>query len=144
VPIRWNQNLSVGLVTIDEQHKELFRRAGDFLDGLSSRSRQETGILLSYLRTYALTHFGEEEEAMREAGYPGYTRHKQQHDAFLRDLMALSRDQEKRAGPGVTAERLGLWVEEWLVSHVMRTDMEMARHLLDRKRDLAETIWPVG
>jgi hemerythrin len=138
VPIRWNPTLAVGLETIDEQHKELFRRAGDFLDGLSTRSRQETGILLSYLRTYALTHFGEEEEAMREAEYPGYTRHKQQHDAFLRDLLVLSRDQEKRSGPGVTSARLGHWIEEWLVTHVMQTDMELARHLLGSRQRPAE------
>ena len=130
MPIVWNPSLSVGIEAIDEQHQELFRRAGAFLDGLGHRSRQEVGILLSFLQTYALTHFGEEEEAMRETHYPGYARHKAQHDGFLRDLLHLTRDQEKRSGPGVTAVRLGEWVEDWLVAHVMETDREMARYLI--------------
>jgi hemerythrin len=142
VPIAWNPSLSVGIDAIDEQHKELFRRAGDFLDGMGKRSRQEVGILLSFLRTYALTHFGEEEEAMREAQYPGYARHKAQHDGFLRDLLHLTRDQEKRGGPGVTAVRLAGWVEEWLVAHVMETDRDMARFLIAHREGRVEAIQP--
>jgi hemerythrin len=129
--IRWTTRLSVGIETIDEQHRELFRRAGSFLDGVSGRSRQEVGILLSYLRSYAVTHFGEEEEAMRNADYPGYEVHRREHDGLLRDLLALSKEQERRDGPGVRAEHLGNWLRGWLESHVRRVDTKMARHLLD-------------
>lgn len=128
--IRWRASLSVGIDSIDEQHKELIRRAARFLNGLSKRSRQEVGLLLSYLRIYAVAHFGEEEEAMRAAEYPGYQRHKHQHDRFLRDLLALSAEQEKRRGPGLDAGRIGAWLAEWLAEHVSRTDKEMAGYLL--------------
>ena len=132
--LAWTQALSVGIESIDAQHQELFRRGSDFLEGLAARSRQEVGILLGFLRSYAVTHFGEEEEAMRESHYPGYANHKAQHDRFLRDLLALSRQQEKRQGAGVPPEEMGRWVTEWLVEHVSRTDAEMARFLLSRPR----------
>ena len=129
---RWKPSLSVGIESIDEQHKELIRRAAAFLDHVEGRSRQDVGILLSYLRTYALTHFADEEDAMRETGYPGYERHKYQHDRFLADLLELSKQQEKRKGPGVPAEDVGRWIRTWIVEHVSRTDTEMARWFLHR------------
>ena len=129
---RWKPSLSVGIESIDEQHKELIRRAAAFLDHVEGRSRQDVGILLSYLRTYALTHFADEEDAMREAGYPGYERHKYQHDRFLSDLLELSKQQEKRRSPGVAPAELGRWIRSWILEHVSRTDTEMARFLLLR------------
>jgi hemerythrin len=129
---RWKPSMSVGIVSIDEQHRELIRRAAAFLDHVEGRSRQEVGILISYLHTYALTHFADEEDAMRETRYPGYERHKYQHDRFLGDLIELARQQEKRRSSGVAAQDLGRWIRTWIVEHVARTDMEMARWLLHR------------
>ncbi len=130
--IRWTRALSVGLADIDAQHKELFRRARAFADGLAGRSRQDVGILLSYLRAYAVTHFDEEEEAMRAASYPGLRRHKAEHDRFMRDIMRMTKDQERRRGPGVDPLALARWLEDWLVDHVSSVDTAMARFLLAR------------
>ncbi len=130
--IRWTKALSVGIPAIDEQHKELFRRASAFLDGVAGRSRQDVGILLSYLRTYAVTHFGEEEEAMRRTEFPGYERHKAQHDRFMKDLLALSKEQDRRGGKGVAARELGTFVRKWFHDHLSVTDTEMARWLVAR------------
>ncbi|HVP66385.1 MAG TPA: bacteriohemerythrin [Anaeromyxobacteraceae bacterium] len=130
--IRWRSSMSVGIDSIDEQHKELIRRAAGFLRGLEDRSRKDVGALLSYLRTYAVAHFGEEEEAMRASEYPGYERHKFQHDRFLKDLLALSKEQERPRGGGVEPEKVGAWLESWLEEHVSRTDAEMARYLIAR------------
>lgn len=137
--IRWTRALSVGIADIDAQHKELFRRARVFADGLTARSRLEVGLLLSYLRAYAVTHFDEEEEAMREAAYPGFKRHKAEHDRFMRDLLRMTRDQERRGGPGVAPEALARFVEEWLVEHVSSTDRAMARFLLAARAEAART-----
>ncbi len=133
--IRWTKALSVGIADVDAQHQELFRRARAFADGLAGRSRQEVGLLLSYLRTYAVTHFDEEEEVMRAAGYPRLRNHKAEHDRFMRDIMKLTREQERRHGPGVTPAALARWLEDWLVEHVSSTDGAMARFLLARRAE---------
>ncbi len=130
--IRWTKALSVGIADVDAQHRELFRRARAFADGLSGRSRQDVGILLSYLRAYAVTHFDDEEEAMRAAAYPRLKRHKAEHDRFMRDILRMTKDQEKRRGPGVEPAALARWLEDWLVDHVSSTDAAMARFLLAR------------
>ena len=101
--IRWKPSMAVGIDEIDEQHQEIIRRAGQFLESLADRSRQDTGILLSYLRNYCVTHFGAEEAWMRESAYPGRADHQKAHDAFIKKLMALSAEHEKQARPGPEA-----------------------------------------
>ena len=43
--MRWEPELSVGVLEIDEQHQELFRRAGALLDALhDSRGQEELAV----------------------------------------------------------------------------------------------------
>ena len=135
MPDRRGRDLTVGIESIDEQHRELRRRAAAFLRAHAGRTRQDVGTLLSYLRIYAVAHFGEEEEAMRRTAFPGYERHKAQHERFLRDLLALSTQQERRHGPGVPPRDVARWLKAWLTEHVSRTDMEMARYFAHVRAD---------
>jgi hemerythrin len=127
--IAWKPSLSVGVEEIDAQHQELFRRAGLFLESLGTASRKDTGILLSFLRLYCVSHFGAEEAWMRETDFPGAAAHQKQHDGFIKDLMALTAQHEKPRGPGLQPERVAEWLERWLTAHVTRVDTELARHL---------------
>jgi hemerythrin len=125
---QWDRALEVGIESIDAQHRELRRRAAAFLRAVEGRSPRDVGTLLSYLRSYAVVHFGEEEEAMRRVAYPGYDRHKAQHDRFMRDLISLSAQQERPRGARVAPAEVGRWLRAWLSEHVARTDMDMARY----------------
>jgi hemerythrin len=130
--IEWTPALAVGIEEIDAQHQELFRRAERFVASLSGSSRQDVGILLSYLRLYAVTHFGAEEAWMRDVGYPAYAQHKAEHDSFVEQILALSAEHERRAGPGLQPMRVGSWLARWLEDHVSGTDTAFARFVLSR------------
>ena len=130
--VTWTPALAVGIEEIDGQHRELFRRAELFLGSFETCSRQEIGVLLSYLRFYVVTHFGSEEAWMRDAAYPDYAAHKKQHDAFLKDLLALSSENERRGGPGLQPARVAAFLGDWLTEHVSRTDLALAQWLLAR------------
>jgi len=130
--IKWTPDLAVGIDEIDAQHQELFRRAERFIHGLSEPTRQDVGILLSYLRLYCVTHFGAEESWMRQVYYPGYDRHKAEHDGFIEHILDLSREHERRGGPGLEPLRVGDWLQRWLESHVSGTDREFAKFVLSR------------
>lgn len=130
--IAWTPSLSVGVEEIDAQHKELFRRADAFLTGLETRSRQDVAVLLSYLRRYAVMHFGEEESWMRESGYPAYREHKAQHDKFLRDLEALTVEHARRGRPGLEPMRVASWLGRWLMEHVSSSDVRLAQFVISR------------
>ncbi len=124
----WRPEYSVGIDEIDAQHQELFRRAAMFIESMK-HSRQEVGILLSFLRLYAVTHFGAEEAWMRAANYPGTVEHEKQHDRFIKDILALSDQHEKPRGPGIEPDRVAGWLEKWLKHHVTEVDTDLARHL---------------
>src|SRR5512138_2461518 len=93
--LEWTQALSVGVEEIDDQHRELFRRAASLLDGIHKGEPEELGALIDFLYQYAVEHFGAEEEHMRRTRFPGYQRHKAEHDRFISDLLALSREHER-------------------------------------------------
>jgi hemerythrin len=130
--IAWTPSLSVGIEEIDAQHKELFRRADAFLTGLETRSREEVGMLLSFLQRYAVMHFGEEESWMRKFAYPDYRAHKAQHDKFLRDLEALFVEHGRRGGPGLKPMRVATWLGRWLMDHVSISDVGLAQFVISR------------
>jgi hemerythrin len=125
----WRPEYAVGIEEIDAQHQELFRRAGLFAESLRRQSRQEIGIFLSFLRFYAVTHFGAEEAWMREAKYPGTAEHQKLHDRFIKDVLALSDQHEKKGGPGIEPARVTEWLGTWLTHHVTQIDTDVARHL---------------
>ncbi len=130
--ITWTPSLAVGIDEIDAQHQELFRRAAQFVSSLEDRSRRDVGSLLAYLRLYAVTHFGTEEERMRESDYAGYAAHKAEHDGFIRELIKMSDEHERRGGPGLQPLRVAAFLGDWLERHVSSTDVALAQHLLTR------------
>ncbi len=130
--IKWTPELAVGIDEIDAQHQELFRRAERFINGLSEPTRQDVGILLSYLRLYCVTHFGAEESWMRQVGYPGYDEHKAQHDAFIEHILELSREHERRGSPGLEPMKVSGWLQRWLEDHVQGIDRKFASFVLAR------------
>jgi hemerythrin len=129
----WTPALSVGIDEIDMQHRELFRRAGELLEGLHRGEPGEIGELVEYLCRYAVTHFGAEEAAMREARYAGYARHKGEHDRFIGDLLLLVAEHEQKGGDALLALRAEHWLRGWLGDHVSGTDAELARFLAEQR-----------
>lgn len=130
--LKWTPALAIGIDEIDEQHQELFRRAERFVSSLETADRQEIGILLSYLRMYCVTHFGAEEAWMRDVRYEGYTEHKAEHDRFVKDILRMSDEHEKRGGPGLEAARVRAYLSRWLEEHVTSIDSKFARFLLSQ------------
>ncbi len=130
--IKWTPDLAVGIEEIDAQHQELFRRAERFIEGLAEPSRQDVGILLSYLRLYCVTHFGAEESWMRQVSYPAYEKHKTEHDGFIEHILELSREHERRGSPGLEPMKVGAWLQRWLEEHVSGTDKAFASFVLSR------------
>jgi hemerythrin len=133
--IQWTPALSVGVEEIDAQHRELFQRAARFLEAMQAKKAKkakELGGLLEYLHLYAVEHFGLEEELMRERKFPGYLRHKAEHDRFVKDLLALADEHQKKGAHAFVATRASKWLASWLKEHVSGTDAELGRFLAKR------------
>jgi hemerythrin len=129
--IAWTPSLAVGLEEIDDQHKEWFRRAGAFLDGLEHRTTEEVTALLTYLRSYSLMHFAAEESLMKDLKYPKFPGHKAQHERFMRELEKLSTEHKRtHLEPMRVAALLGCWMTD----HVSLTDQQLALFVSTMRR----------
>ncbi len=131
--LEWTQALSVGVEEIDAQHRELFRRAAALLEGIRSGEPEELGALVDFLHRYAVEHFGAEEEQMRRTRFPGYARHKAEHDRFVSDLLALASEYERKGAAAFLSLKVNQWLTEWLRQHVSGTDAELGRFLVKRR-----------
>lgn len=130
--LQWTPALAVGVDEIDDQHRELFRRASRLLEGLKKGEPEEIGALIEFLYEYAVTHFGAEEDFMREARYPGYVRHKAEHDRFISDLLALASEHDRKGAGAFMALKVNHWLVQWLKEHVSGTDAELGKYLARR------------
>jgi hemerythrin len=128
----WTQALSIGVELIDEQHKELFRRAHDLIEALKAGRRSEVGGLVEYLGQYTNTHFEAEEALMRSVGFPGLDGHHALHDSFRTELAALVADYERKGATPLVTLTLHNWLSDWLRKHVSTADVELAKFLAKR------------
>ena len=70
--IEWQDDLSLGIPELDEQHHEIFRRFAAFSEACQQEQGREALMdLLSFMHLYATRHFASEEQLMAEYHYPG-------------------------------------------------------------------------
>jgi hemerythrin-like metal-binding protein len=85
----------------------------------------EVNAILLELSGYTLTHFREEEDMMRQAAFPGFQAHKDEHDrlaVYVRGLLDMRSKQE--------ALRCALnALDLWLDAHIRITDKEFFDYL---------------
>lgn len=126
--IAWNENLSVNIKEINEQHKKLIAMINDLNSAMGSgKGKDVMGQILSGLVEYTKTHFKREEELMQKHQYPGYLSHKALHDALTKQVVdTMNKFQEGKAI--VTVEVMS-FLKDWLVTHIQNTDRKYTAHL---------------
>lgn len=124
--IEWQDDLSLGIPELDEQHHEIFRRFAAFSEACQQEQGQEVLMeLLSFMHLYATRHFASEEQLMAEYHYPGLEEQMLHHAQFQHDLEEFA---EKVSAGGVNQE-LALSVKgkliRWLILHIRDLDRRM-------------------
>ena len=133
--VEWQEYLAVGVVEIDNQHKELFRR----FNSLQAACRQGQGLeelsnLLAFLGEHVASHLEMEEQLQIAHEYPGYPQHKEEHDGFIRNFRKL---EEQLKAKGTTPELLiqtNMTLADWLTRHFTWTDKDLAKFLHSRQK----------
>jgi hemerythrin len=127
--VEWTDNLSVGVESIDVQHRELVRRIDLFLRALSEkRARDEVATLVPYFGQYVQEHFATEEEMMASTGYPGIKEHVASHRSAEREYQQLATTFE-REGITFGLQRGLLELVQWLEHHMETADRSLGGYL---------------
>jgi len=121
--IRWDQSMTTGVDTIDDQHKQLITWLNDPLAAMSQgKGRAEVQRLLDDLGTYASTHFGHEEECMQRYKCPAAQANVAAHREFVQIFDGFKAEFEHGGATVYLLVRIESELMRWLTGHIRRTD----------------------
>ncbi len=127
--IDWSDKYSVGIDSIDEQHKKLI----NLINTLQTIVDYSTGEeiereCLAAVVNYTKTHFVYEEGLMREYGYPDFEAHKAQHQKMIDKVNDLLAAYEKN--PESAMKDALDFLKQWLIRHINGTDKQYSEFLI--------------
>jgi hemerythrin-like metal-binding protein len=126
--IVWNEDLSVNIQEINEQHKKLISMINELNTAMGAgKGKDVMGSVLARLVDYTKSHFAVEETLMQKHQYPGYISHKAEHDKLTKQVIDIM-DKFKEGKAIVTVEIMN-FLKNWLTSHIQTIDKRYSSHL---------------
>lgn len=116
---KWEPSFSVGIVEIDNQHKQLIQYINDLNIAFAYNKRYMTEEVLKKLVQYTISHFAFEENLMEEAGYPVLEPHKKLHESFVNRIIFF---QERYENGENISKQLQEELQLWLINHIKNDD----------------------
>ena len=126
--MQWVEDLEVHNSTVDGQHRQLVDALNELADAVEAgRGAEQLQLTLYFLVIYADMHFSDEENLMRNGGYPDLEPHIAQHRAF----MAKAEDLRAQAAAGSATLDVALleFLKDWLMNHIMQQDKAFESYL---------------
>lgn len=121
--INWSADFSVGIGSIDEEHKKLAGYVNELNDAMAQRKGKDVlEKILGGLVDYTKTHFAREEQLFKTHGYPESMSHKAKHDELTKKVMAFQKDLHD--GKAVMSVEIMAFLKDWLLNHIKVTDMK--------------------
>ena len=119
--IAWDQGFSVGVGSIDEQHKKLIGLLNDLHDAMRfGKGRDVLGKVLAELIDYTAYHFRTEEGLFAKYGYPEHAAHEREHRDLTRQAMEL-KERFERGDTAITIDVMN-FLKDWLNDHILGSD----------------------
>jgi hemerythrin-like metal-binding protein len=126
--ITWNPGYSVGVYTMNDQHKILINLINEIYDGIKRGRRAEEQEKTFYeLVAFAKTHFNDEERLMTYYDCPEFDLHEMLHRGLYCEI-------EKMYNRYIAGE-LGITIDlcerlkEWLIDHILQEDVRYGEHI---------------
>jgi hemerythrin len=128
--IHWDNELATGNEEIDNHHKEIFRRFNNFQRACNQgKGLNKLTDLLAFLGNHIRSHLAMEEQLQIDHNYPGYPKHKEEHESFIRNFRKLEKQLNTK---GTTSNQLILTnfkLVIWLTQHYKLMDKDLAMFL---------------
>jgi hemerythrin len=122
--IRLQDDQKVNVREIDDQHETLIDLINRLHTAMAQRSKREVlDQLMAALVEHTQTHFDYEEQLMLEHRYPGYTRHKHEHDRLIQRILALA--EQYRRGDLLLSFAVMVDLKGWALVHIEKFDIAL-------------------
>jgi hemerythrin-like metal-binding protein len=127
----WQPQYSVNIPSIDGQHQNLFRLAGELHAAMSAgKGKAAVSQTLDRLVQYTKVHFAHEERLMSSHGYPDLAAHLAQHRGLTQKVMDFQADFEK--GKALMTVQILQFLNDWLRHHIAESDKKYAPFMKER------------
>jgi hemerythrin len=128
--VEWNDKLSIGVSSVDEQHKKLVGILNELYEAVQARQGHEKlGTLFNELIDYTVYHFRHEEALFAKTGYPAASEHKKEHEELTRQVLEKKQKYEDGAASTLPIELLN-FLRRWLLTHIAGSDKRSGPHLI--------------
>jgi hemerythrin-like metal-binding protein len=118
---RWTDAMSVQLVEIDDQHKELIKMLNEMYDAFMNKEHKtKAGAIVNKMLDYTRYHFTTEEKYFSKFNYSGAVDHIKEHELF-RNKVEEFIDKYKKNHSALTYDVMN-FLRNWLTTHIMETD----------------------
>lgn len=122
--IQWDDRFSVGVASVDHEHRELIELINNFQQYIEKEDWGDSKLdYLGETLTAISSHFALEEKLMRDSLYDEYDAHKADHERLLdqlRDIMdAVETDRD------IDNDALGTALEQWFSRHFQTHDARL-------------------
>ncbi|MFW5734844.1 MAG: bacteriohemerythrin, partial [Oceanidesulfovibrio sp.] len=126
--ITWTNELSVGIGSIDDQHRMLVDLINELNEAMKQRKANDVILdVLDRLKAYVVEHFAHEEKLFDRHGYPESQSHKEVHRKFVDQVSAF--ETQLKNGRVTLSMEIMKFLKDWLTGHIMGTDKKYAPFL---------------
>jgi hemerythrin len=127
--IKWSEQLSVKIESIDNEHKKLIEIINKLYTAMSRREGHSVlDAILIELADYTATHFKHEEEALQKYNFPGFSGHKKQHEEFVSKVVDTKKKYEE--GAIMLTVPIVDFLNSWVQNHIMKMDFAYSDFLI--------------
>ena len=129
--VEWKDDYSVGIDSIDHQHKKLLSLINQLQTAVDYSTGEEfEHEALDELVDYTKTHFVYEEGLMKDNGYPDFEAHKMQHEKmFAKVTEVLAEYEEDHDSAMANAAE---YLRDWLINHIKGVDLKLGEFLKEK------------
>ena len=128
----WEQKkLSLEILEIDEQHREIVRilqQTNDLQYVSEKRKLIFVPIIIRKLFYYAQFHFAYEEEFLAKNQYRSIDEQIEQHKTFVADINKFY--EEYQSGLSLLTDKIIFFLRDWIVEHILKEDKKYKEELL--------------
>jgi len=126
--IDWSDEFSVGIASIDEQHKKLVNMI-NALHAALMRGEAATVLakIFAGLLVYTDKHFKYEESLLEEHSWPGGFEHRTMHENLLSQVLELKTKFD--AGNTMAGIQVMKFLKDWLTNHILKCDKSYSEYL---------------
>lgn len=125
----WDEKYETGIDVIDFQHRILLERTNDLIDLVNKNEIQDNMFpILIFLEDYTHYHFDTEEQFFDSFDYINKEKHLEEHREFIKKIIEF-KEQYAKGTVKIDKDLLD-YLLNWLISHILGTDMSFAKDLI--------------